>query len=154
MANGRRNGGPQLSWYNIMTTIGVVLTAGGAGWTLLQSQLIAMSARFDQADRVVTERIIAVEHTAERLNDLLYKQRDEGLKIQQNLYTTQSEFHSEIKRLDQEHSGIMKREEFYAWKNERDKTLGLMQSRQDAFTQALDAMYSRLIQHITEGHPK
>ena len=66
--------------------------------------------------------------------------------VQNALNTTRVEFLAEIKRLDQATSGSMKRLEFDAWRMERDKTISAIQDRQNRFTEALDSMYSRLMQ--------
>lgn len=64
--------------------------------------------------------------------------------VQQALNTTRVEFLSEIKRLDQLNLDNMKRVEFGVWKSERDKLIASIQERQNRFSEALDAMYSKI----------
>lgn len=66
--------------------------------------------------------------------------------LQQALNTTRVEFLSEVKRLDQLIADDMKRKEFEVWQKEREKTISSLQDRQNRFSEALDAMYSRIMQ--------
>lgn len=66
--------------------------------------------------------------------------------FQNALNTTRVEFLSEVKRLDQATNDMMKRKEFEVWKSERDKTIAAIQDRQNRFTEALDSMYSKIMQ--------
>lgn len=74
--------------------------------------------------------------------------------LQNALNTTRVEFLSEVKRLDQATADNMKRREFEAWKAERDKTIASIQDRQNRFTEALDAMYSRIMQQTPTYAPR
>jgi hypothetical protein len=62
-------GVPQLSWYNIMVTLGVVLTAAAGGWTLFQTQLAGIERQFTAADKILIDRIEAVQKMVERVRD-------------------------------------------------------------------------------------
>jgi hypothetical protein len=64
---------------------------------------------------------------------------------QQLLNTTRLEFKAEIGRIDSLLVDNMKRKEFEAWKSERDKTITIIQDRQNRFAEALDSMYSKIM---------
>lgn len=74
--------------------------------------------------------------------------------VQNALNTTRVEFLSEVKRLDQATNDMMKRKEFDVWKSERDKTIGAIQDRQNRFSEALDAMYSKIMQQAPAYSPR
>lgn len=70
------------------------------------------------------------------------------------LNTTRLEFLSEIKRLDQLVHNHMDRKEFDVWKSERDKVIAIIQDRQNRLSEALDSMYSKLMQQIPSYQQK
>lgn len=73
---------------------------------------------------------------------------------QQLLNTTRVEFLAEVKRLDQLELDNMKRKEFDVWQKEREKTIGALQDRQNRFSEALDSMYSRIMQQMPSYQQK
>lgn len=78
---------PELSWYNIIVTVGVLFAAAGAGWTLFQTQFSSMERQFQSSDKNLLERIVDLKEMAER-------NRDETIHIRE---------HNElVKRVDTE----------------------------------------------------
>lgn len=170
-------GGVQLSWQNIIMTIGLVLSMVGGFWYLaylpIQQTLNDLKQqttdiresltrlRVDDEQKFLTQKehneFKANVHAADmRIDKDLDDVRKEIVAaraeaatradVQQALNTTRVEFLAEIRRLNDLIAGDMKRKEFETWRMERDKTINSIQDRQNRFTEALDAMYSRLMQ--------
>ena len=116
----------------LITAIGVLVTAAAAAWVLLQSELASLEKELRASDA----------RQQEEINRLLAG----GIG--------RLEFMAEIKRLDQKTDDLMSRREFEVWRSERDKNLSALQTRQDRFTEALDAMYSRIMQQQPSYPPR
>lgn len=135
MANNSINAGLHIDWASIIMTIGLVILMAGGYWTL--------------AYIPITNNIADIKQQVKDIHNELDAQRKEVVTrqdLQNSLNTTRVEFLSEVKRLDQKDEDMMKRREFDVWKAERDARLQSIITRQDRFTEALDAMYSRLMQ--------
>jgi len=63
----RPSGG--VTWYNIMVTLGVLITAGGGGWTLLQSQLASIDRQIDTTTRSFSKRLDELQREEERIRN-------------------------------------------------------------------------------------
>lgn len=171
--------GVQLSWQNIIMTVGLVLSMVGGFWYLaylpiqrtlddLKQQTTDIREsltrlRVDDEQKFLTQKehneFKANVHAADaRIDKDLADLRKEIVTaraeaatrsdMQQALNTTRVEFLAEIKRLNDLMAGDMKRKEFETWRLERDKTISALQDRQNRFSEALDAMYSKLMMQL------
>lgn len=167
--------GVELSWQNIIMTVGLGVTMLGGFWYLayipisdMKSQITELRSneaqhRSDDEAKFLTQK----EHnefkgnvhasdaridaeTANLRKEIVAARAEAATRadVQQALNTTRVEFLAEVRRLNDLMAGDMKRIEFETWRLERDKTISALQDRQNRFSEALDAMYSKLMQQI------
>ena len=130
-----RQTGFSFTWQNLITSIGLVVLLAGGYWTLAYLPISSNISELKQANKDLTEELALQRKEAVSRQDL-----------QNTLTTTRLEFLAEIKRLDQRVDPMMPRREFEAWKMERDVTISGIRDRQNRFAEALDAMYSKIMQ--------
>lgn len=111
---------------------------------LTQKEHNEFKANVYETDRRHTTDIVELRRHVEVLRTEAATRAD----VQQALNTTRVEFLAEIKRLDQLQIDNMKRKEFEVWQKEREKTISSIQERQNRFSEALDSMYSKLMQQM------
>lgn len=109
---------------------------------LTQKEHNEFKSNVHDADRRTSDDIKELKRHVETLRTEALTRLD----AQQLLNTTRLEFLAEVKRLDQLNADNMKRKEFDVWQKEREKTISAIQERQNRFSEALDSMYSKLMQ--------
>lgn len=151
-------------------TIGLVVVMVGGFWTLayipidnnqkrLEKQINDLRAELqhhmtnDDAKYLTQKEHNEFKHNTERSDEQQIK-NFEALKNEMERAVKREEFISEIKRLDQSLDDDMKRKEFEMWRLEREKTIAAIQDRQNRFSEALDSMYSRLMQQMPSYQQK
>lgn len=142
MADDGLEAGLHFTWQSIIMTVGLFVVMAGGYWTLAYIPISNDIKELKRDHKELRQELVAAKQEATTRQDL-----------QQTLNTTRLEFLAEIKRLDQRDEDVMRRKEFEAWKAERDKTIASIQDRQNRFTEALDAMYSRIMQQ-QPSYPK